>query len=65
MRPFLQRISELSPTFVHAYPNAGLPNPLGEYDETPELMCPKIEVQKAKKNQRKQNEKKTCEGGFH
>jgi 5-methyltetrahydrofolate--homocysteine methyltransferase len=39
MRPFLQRISNACPTYVHAYPNAGLPNAFGGYDETPESMA--------------------------
>jgi len=42
MRPFLERISGAAPFFVSCYPNAGLPNPMGEYDETPEIMAPKI-----------------------
>jgi 5-methyltetrahydrofolate--homocysteine methyltransferase len=38
MRPFIEELSGLADTFVSAYPNAGLPNPLAEtgYDETPE-----------------------------
>lgn len=36
MHPFLQRLSKISTTYVHAYPNAGLPNAMGGYDETPE-----------------------------
>ena len=36
MRPFLEEISHISPYFVHVYPNAGLPNEMGEYDETPQ-----------------------------
>ena len=36
MIPFLQRIARLSSYYVHAYPNAGLPNAMGGYDETPE-----------------------------
>jgi len=36
MHPFLQRLAKLSTTYVHAYPNAGLPNAMGGYDETPE-----------------------------
>lgn len=35
MLPFLSEISALTPHFVSAYPNAGLPNEFGEYDETP------------------------------
>jgi 5-methyltetrahydrofolate--homocysteine methyltransferase len=38
MRPYIEEISNVADTFVLAYPNAGLPNPLAEtgYDETPE-----------------------------
>ena len=38
MRPYIESLSNLSNTYVSAYPNAGLPNPLAEsgYDETPE-----------------------------
>jgi 5-methyltetrahydrofolate--homocysteine methyltransferase len=37
MHPFLQRLSKIASTYVHAYPNAGLPNAMGGYDETPEM----------------------------
>ena len=38
MRPYIEALSNLSDTYVSAYPNAGLPNPLAPtgYDETPE-----------------------------
>lgn len=36
MYPFLQRLSKIAHMNVHAYPNAGLPNAMGGYDETPE-----------------------------
>lgn len=36
MYPFLQRLSAISDCYVHAYPNAGLPNAMGGYDETAE-----------------------------
>jgi len=39
MMPFLQELSSKSPFFVSAYPNAGLPNQLGQYDQTPEIMA--------------------------
>lgn len=39
MKPFLKELGRLSPTYVSAYPNAGLPNQFGEYDETPEIMA--------------------------
>ncbi|MDX1872816.1 methionine synthase [Mycolicibacterium sp. 120266] len=35
MRPYLAEISRIADTFVSCYPNAGLPNAFGEYDETP------------------------------
>lgn len=38
MRPFLEELSRLAPFFVSVYPNAGLPNEFGGYDETPEQM---------------------------
>lgn len=33
MRPYLQALSRVADTYVHAYPNAGLPNEFGEYDQ--------------------------------
>ncbi|MBP6977954.1 MAG: methionine synthase [Bacteroidales bacterium] len=39
MRPHLETLSALAPFYVSAYPNAGLPNPFGTYDETPEQMA--------------------------
>ena len=38
MRPHLAAISKVADCFVHAYPNAGLPNELGEYDQGPSEM---------------------------
>ncbi len=43
MRPHLQELSEVADTFVCAYPNAGLPNEFGRYDETPDDMARQIE----------------------
>ncbi|HYD22048.1 MAG TPA: homocysteine S-methyltransferase family protein, partial [Flavipsychrobacter sp.] len=37
MRPHIEELAELAPCHVSAYPNAGLPNAMGEYDETPEM----------------------------
>lgn len=42
MKPFLKELSRKAPWYVSAYPNAGLPNSLGQYDETPESMAPQI-----------------------
>lgn len=39
MRPYLKELSEKAPFFISAYPNAGLPNQFGEYDETPHHMA--------------------------
>jgi 5-methyltetrahydrofolate--homocysteine methyltransferase len=36
LRPYVAELSRVADCFVHAYPNAGLPNAFGEYDETPE-----------------------------
>ncbi|MEQ8767641.1 MAG: methionine synthase, partial [Planctomycetota bacterium] len=36
MRPYVAELARLSATFVSCYPNAGLPNAFGEYDERPE-----------------------------
>lgn len=38
IRPYLQELSKIAPLPVSVYPNAGLPNQFGEYDETPEQM---------------------------
>jgi 5-methyltetrahydrofolate--homocysteine methyltransferase len=43
LKPYLEEVSELSSCYVSAYPNAGLPNQFGEYDETPETMALQIE----------------------
>jgi 5-methyltetrahydrofolate--homocysteine methyltransferase len=39
MRPYVEELSSLAPVFLSAYPNAGLPNAFGGFDETPEIMC--------------------------
>ena len=42
MRPHLAELSGVADTFVCAYPNAGLPNEFGQYDETPEMMAAQV-----------------------
>lgn len=42
MRPHLAELSEVADTLICAYPNAGLPNEMGAYDETPALMAAQI-----------------------
>lgn len=39
MRPYLEDLAKIANCHVHAYPNAGLPNEFGEYDQTPHEMC--------------------------
>jgi 5-methyltetrahydrofolate--homocysteine methyltransferase len=43
MRAHLAEISSVADTFVCAYPNAGLPNEFGQYDESPEAMAAQLE----------------------
>jgi methionine synthase I (cobalamin-dependent) len=43
MRPYLADIAAIADTLVSAHPNAGLPNAMGEYDETPHEMACQIE----------------------
>jgi 5-methyltetrahydrofolate--homocysteine methyltransferase len=42
MRPHIEELSTIAPIFVSCYPNAGLPNALGGYDETPESMAAQL-----------------------
>ena len=39
MRPFIEDLSNVSDKFLSVYPNAGLPNEMGGYDETPQTMA--------------------------
>jgi 5-methyltetrahydrofolate--homocysteine methyltransferase len=43
MRPFIEELSSVASRPVSLYPNAGLPNEFGGYDETPEFMAEQIE----------------------
>ncbi len=38
LRPYIETLSKISDVFVSAYPNAGLPNEFGEYDQSPDEM---------------------------
>ena len=42
MKPYLKELSRRAPYYISCHPNAGLPNSLGLYDETPETMAPQI-----------------------
>ena len=42
MKPYLRELARKAPYYISCYPNAGLPNALGLYDETAESMAPKI-----------------------
>lgn len=43
LRPYLQVLNQQAPFYVSAYPNAGLPNEFGQYDQTPEEMASQVE----------------------
>ena len=43
MKPFLKELAQHAPYYISAYPNAGLPNELGQYDESAESMSPQIQ----------------------
>lgn len=43
LRPYLQVLSNKAPFFISAYPNAGLPNEMGQYDESPAAMAKQVE----------------------
>lgn len=43
MRAHIAELSDVADTFICAYPNAGLPNEFGGYDETPEMMARQLE----------------------
>ena len=42
MIPFLRQLARKAPYYISAYPNAGLPNAMGLYDETAESMAPQM-----------------------
>ncbi len=43
MRPYIAELAGVADTLISAYPNAGLPNAMGEYDESPDDMACQIE----------------------
>ncbi len=42
LKPFLEQLASRAPYYISAYPNAGLPNSLGQYDQTPEEMAAEV-----------------------
>jgi 5-methyltetrahydrofolate--homocysteine methyltransferase len=42
LRSYVEELGRKTPFLISAYPNAGLPNQFGEYDETPGQMAPQI-----------------------
>ena len=44
MLPFMQALSNIAECFVHSYPNAGLPNAMGGYDDTPESFSNSVKL---------------------
>ncbi|MCE3007935.1 MAG: methionine synthase [Bacteroidetes bacterium] len=43
MRPYVETLSHIAPVYISSYPNAGLPNEFGEYDQTPDEMGGELE----------------------
>ncbi len=43
LKPYLQEIAKYSEHYISVYPNAGLPNQFGEYDESPETMAAQVQ----------------------
>ena len=44
LTPYLKILAKQSPFYVSVYPNAGLPNAFGGYDQTPAMMAEQIEI---------------------
>ena len=42
LKPFLKVLADKAPYYISAHPNAGLPNSLGLYDQTPEMMAEQV-----------------------
>ena len=42
LKPFLEQLASRAPYYISAYPNAGLPNSLGKYDQTPADMAHEV-----------------------
>ena len=42
LKPFLEQLAKRAPYYISAYPNAGLPNSLGQYDQSPEEMAAEV-----------------------
>lgn len=42
LKPFLEQLAKHAPYYISAYPNAGLPNSLGQYDQSPEEMAAEV-----------------------
>ncbi|XXN19770.1 MAG: methionine synthase [Candidatus Hodgkinia cicadicola] len=42
LKPYIAQLASITSTFICAYPNAGLPNEFGEYDETPQQFASKL-----------------------
>lgn len=42
LKPFLENLARRAPYYISAYPNAGLPNSLGQYDQTPDEMAAEV-----------------------
>lgn len=44
MKPYLEVLSRRAPYYISAYPNAGLPNSMGKYDQAPQQMAEEVRL---------------------
>lgn len=44
LEPFIEQLSAVLPCFISLHPNAGLPNEMGEYDQSPEYMASRMQA---------------------
>lgn len=44
LTPYIETLSRKAPFYVSAYPNAGLPNAFGQYDQSPQQMADELEI---------------------
>ena len=44
MKPYLEQLAARAPYYISVYPNAGLPNSLGQYDQTPDEMAAEVQA---------------------
>lgn len=42
MKPFIRQLASMAPYYISAYPNAGLPDEMGQYEQTPDMMLEEV-----------------------